>query len=106
MYLIAEGEVAIFQNTGGVKIALATLGAGEFFGDISLFDSGPCSADAVAAIPSIFIRITQSDLNGLKDDHPAAVAGFLRNLAHAMVRRIRLDNRRFEKTVRAARKGI
>jgi CRP-like cAMP-binding protein len=100
MHLIAEGEVTICEENKGQKLELATLGAGEFFGDISLFDTGPCSAHVITTIPSIFIKITQLNLNVLKVDRPAAVAGFLRNLAHAMVRRIRMDNRKYEKTVR------
>src|SRR5581483_1223727 len=44
MYLILEGEVRVRQIISGKETVLATMLAGEFFGDISLFDHGPRSA--------------------------------------------------------------
>lgn len=106
MHLIVEGEVRVCQREGDAETELATLEAGEFFGDISLFDAEPCSADVITSMPSIFMKITQLSLIDLKKDRPAAVAGFLRNLANAMVRRIRLDNRRLQETLRMTRKQL
>ena len=37
---------------------LATLGTGEFFGDIAIFDQGPRSADVVANRDSTLGKIT------------------------------------------------
>lgn len=104
MHLIVEGEVRVCQKEGETETELATLEAGEFFGDISLFDADPCSADFLTNMPSIFMKITQLSLIDLNKERPAAVAGFLRNLSNAMVRRIRLDNRRFQEAMRLTRK--
>ena len=48
MFLILEGELRVRQMIGSKETVLVTLLAGEFFGDISLFDHGPRSADVVA----------------------------------------------------------
>ncbi len=55
MYLILEGELRVRLQTGGRETILATLGPGDFFGDISLFDHGPRSADVVANVDSTVI---------------------------------------------------
>src|SRR5262245_56011051 len=41
MYLILEGELRARLITSGKETILTTFGAGEFFGDMSLFDQGP-----------------------------------------------------------------
>jgi CRP/FNR family transcriptional regulator, cyclic AMP receptor protein len=47
LYLILDGKVRISRNLSGMgEEALAVLGAGEAFGDMSLIDDTPRSADA------------------------------------------------------------
>ncbi len=48
MYAIREGGVKIVRNEGGIEIALATLEAGDLFGEMSVLDEGPRSATAFA----------------------------------------------------------
>src|SRR4051812_16776233 len=47
MYLVLEGELRVRLMIQGKETILAVLSAGEFFGDIALFDSGLRSADVV-----------------------------------------------------------
>ena len=37
MYVIQDGEVEVVKSQNGKNVCLATLGQGEFFGEISLF---------------------------------------------------------------------
>src|SRR5436309_463343 len=58
MYLILQGELRVRMDVRGKETILATLSAGDFFGDISLFDSGPRSADVVANTDSVVLKIS------------------------------------------------
>ena len=49
MYIILEGEVEISLSDGNNWIVVAKLRKGDFFGEISLFNNTPRSADAIAA---------------------------------------------------------
>ena len=44
MYIILEGRVNVFLSSGESNITVATLGKGDFFGEISLFTDHPRSA--------------------------------------------------------------
>lgn len=48
MYIILEGSVAITLTDGKNMIEVAELGKGDFFGEISLFNNTPRSANATA----------------------------------------------------------
>jgi len=49
MFIILEGEVEISLTDGSSRVVVATLKKGDFFGEISLFNNTPRSADALAA---------------------------------------------------------
>jgi len=46
MYIIQSGKVRIFKQIGDVEKTLTTLGAGEFFGEMSILNNKPRSAGA------------------------------------------------------------
>ncbi len=48
MYIILEGKVSIILTDGNEQFVVATLGKGDFFGEISLFTSIPRSATVKA----------------------------------------------------------
>lgn len=49
MYIIAEGKVRISKMVPGIgEEALAILEKGQYFGEMSLIEDGPRSADAIA----------------------------------------------------------
>ncbi len=48
MYIILEGEVSISLSDGNVKAVVAKLKKGDFFGEISIFNNRPRSANAHA----------------------------------------------------------
>jgi hypothetical protein len=102
MYLILQGELRVRITDLGKETILATLGAGEFFGDISLFDHGPRSADVVANADSIVLKISSSAIEELSKQAPELATPFLRNIGQTLSARIRADNKRLRDTVRYA----
>jgi CRP-like cAMP-binding protein len=100
MYLILQGELRVRMNVMGKETILATLGVGDFFGDISLFDQGPRSADVVANCDSILLKISSSAFEELSKKAPELATPFLRNIGRTLSARIRADNKRLSDAVR------
>jgi CRP/FNR family cyclic AMP-dependent transcriptional regulator len=61
-YVIKAGQVDIIQGRGGKSAkVLATLGPGDFFGEMALLDSYPRSASAVATEPTQCLVLSRWD---------------------------------------------
>ena len=103
MFLILEGELRVRQMIGGKETVLATLGAGEFFGDISLFDHGPRSADVVANLASVLLKVSATNFIRLTQEAPELATPFLVAIAKTLTARIRADNKRFRDSINFAR---
>jgi hypothetical protein len=103
MYFILEGELRVRINVAGRETILATLGIGEFFGDISLFDQGPRSADVVANSDSLVVKISADALDHLAKEAPELATPFLRAIGKTLTARIRADNKRYGDSVKFAR---
>lgn len=99
MYLILEGELRVRINVMGRETILTTLGVGEFFGDISLFDEGPRSADVVANTDSLLVKISARAFDKLAKEAPDVATPFLRAIGRTLSARIRADNKRVTGTV-------
>jgi CRP/FNR family cyclic AMP-dependent transcriptional regulator len=81
---------------------LATLTVGDFFGDVSLFDHGPRSADVVANTDSILARISSSAVEELSKDAPEVANLFLRRIGQTLSSRMRANIRRLADFARFA----
>ena len=103
MYLVLEGELRVRMMISGKESILVTLGPGEFFGEISLFDHGPRSADVVANLPSTLLKISARNFDRLRADAPELAALFLFAIARTLTARIRADNKRYRDSVNFAR---
>lgn len=106
MYLILEGEFRVRVNIGGKETTLATLGMGEFFGDISLFDHGPRSADVVANSDGVVLKVTSSAFDKLAVEAPELATPFLLAVGKTLAARIRFDNKRYSDAVKFARAAV
>ncbi len=95
MFLILSGELRARTVMGDRETILATFGPGDFFGDMSLFDHGPRSADVVANADSAVLRISEAAFDRLTREAPALATPFLRATAKTLAARIRTDNKRF-----------
>lgn len=99
MYLILEGELRVRVMVEQKESILATLGPGEFFGDISLFDRGPRSADVVANKDSLLLKISAEDFDKLAREAPEIATPFLLAVGRTLTARIRADNKRYRDTI-------
>jgi hypothetical protein len=97
MYLIFEGELRARTMSGGKETILATFGPGDFFGEMSLFDHGPRSADVVANADSTVLKFSTTAFNRLMLEAPDLAAPFLQATAKTMAARIRADNKRLDR---------
>ena len=103
MYLILEGELRVRLMIGGKETILATLGAGECFGEIALFDQGPRSADVVSNKMSVLLKITADAFDRLRREAPELSAPILFSIGKTLAARIRADNKRIKDSVNFAR---
>lgn len=103
MYLILQGEVRVRMMIAGKESILTTLTSGDFFGEISLFDHGPRSADVVANSDSILLRFSAAAFEKVVRTAPELAAPFLLAMGKTMTSRIRADNKRFRETIAFAR---
>jgi hypothetical protein len=103
MYLVLDGELRVRLMIGGKETILATLGPGECFGEIALFDQGPRSADVVANKDSILLKITSEAFDKLRREAPELSAPILFAISKTLAARIRADNKRIKDSVTFAR---
>ncbi|HUS34919.1 MAG TPA: cyclic nucleotide-binding domain-containing protein [Verrucomicrobiae bacterium] len=103
MYLVLEGEVRVRLMVSGKETILTSLGPGEFFGEISLFDHGPRSADVVANQDSTLLKISAGDFQRLATEAPELTTPFLLAMGKTLTQRIRADNKRYRETLNFAR---
>ena len=80
-FLVAEGEVVV--EKAGKKVA--TLGAGQFFGEMALVDQQPRTATVRAVTPTRCLVLSPWEFWGSVGDDPEA----LRTLLRETVRRLR-----------------
>jgi cAMP-dependent protein kinase regulator len=71
IYLIASGAVAVSVPEGQDRLVLATLGAGDVVGEISLVLRRPASADVVAMYPTVAYELTRENLRKLMRSYPS-----------------------------------
>src|SRR5450755_1811336 len=78
MYVVKTGRVEVFfKNDTGERIVIEVAHPGDFFGEISLLDSGPRTASAVATEDLEALVVDRGDLDELFRLHPAAVFDLL-----------------------------
>jgi CRP/FNR family cyclic AMP-dependent transcriptional regulator len=82
LYLIASGKVKVHQATsGGDEVILNVLGPGEFFGDWSLIDGQPRSADISTLENAEFLLLEGDALRETITEQPAVAWTLLRMLS-------------------------
>jgi CRP-like cAMP-binding protein len=99
MYMVMQGELRVRLVIDTREKILATMAPGEFFGEISLFDQGPRSADVVANHDSVLLRLSEASFLRMITDAPDLAARFLLAVGRTLTARIRADNKRYRDTV-------
>jgi CRP/FNR family cyclic AMP-dependent transcriptional regulator len=80
LYLILDGTAEV--RRGGRK--LARLGAGQFFGEMSLFDNLPRSADVVTVDSSKLAVLQKWSFWGFAASQPGVVLSILEEMSHRL----------------------
>lgn len=106
MYLVLDGELRALTLVGGKESTLATLLTGDFFGEISLLDQGPRSADVIANRDSRLLKISASAFERLVREAPALALPFLHAISRSVVGRMRLLTKRYEDSIHWSRTAI
>ncbi len=81
MYVIQSGKVDITKETGKEGLTIATLGAGDIFGEMSLFDKMPRSANAVAHGEANILSVDKKKLFSMIDRDPTMVFKLLETMS-------------------------
>lgn len=79
-YLILDGEASVRRN--GRKVA--TLAAGQYFGELSLLDRGPRTATVVAETDMRLLVLGQREFNGILDEVPGLAHKVLRTMSERL----------------------
>jgi hypothetical protein len=80
LFVILDGRVSVRQRGRTV----ATLTAGDFFGEISLLDPGPRTADVVAEGPTRCLRLAGNDFGRAVEAEPRLANVLLRQLGRRL----------------------
>ena len=84
LFIIEDGAVEISYGEGRGRITLATLFAGQYFGELSLFDGSPRSATATAARSSRLMRLDREDLVDFINKNPSAALRIISEMSERL----------------------
>jgi CRP/FNR family transcriptional regulator, cyclic AMP receptor protein len=94
MYLVKEGSVDIFKKKGMEELPLATLGPGDFVGEMSLIDDEPRSAAAKVNEASVLMVITKKNFQDILRASPEGANKILISFLKILSKRLRETNRK------------
>ncbi len=78
LFIVRSGEIELFiKDTAGQKIVLTVAQEGQLFGELSLLDSGPRTATAVALTDTELLVLDRDDLLLLFQKRPDAALHML-----------------------------
>lgn len=101
LYIVRQGIVEIRQHAQGEL--LATLRAGQSFGELAAFDAQPRSAAAVARTDAVLVGVGRRALVTVFEESPGALMATVSNLARSLTEakeQVTLINRFLEDKVR------
>jgi tetratricopeptide (TPR) repeat protein len=71
MYVIVSGEVKVYtRNASSGSVYLAKLGAGDFFGEVSVLTGKPRTATITASQPTELLRLDKEKLDNALSTYP------------------------------------
>jgi CRP-like cAMP-binding protein len=95
LFLVLKGAVGVRLPKDGRRVSevkLATLGAGETFGEYSLFDGQRVSAAVYATEPTRLAWLEKPALDALIERRPETARPFYEGVIRILVRRLREKN--------------
>ena len=95
MYILVKGRARVVHHKDERFIDLALLKEGDFFGELSLVDQGPRSADVEAVEDCTLLLVNLGAVSALAGVYPAAGFKFLVAIGRILVERLRQSNQRY-----------
>jgi CRP-like cAMP-binding protein len=90
MYVVLDGELELLKKSRRHRpVPVATLGKGDWFGEVALLDVTPRAVTARALTDVRLLVITSSDLDALYRENLKAYALLVMNLARQLSRKLR-----------------
>jgi hypothetical protein len=103
MYLVLEGELRARVIVDKKETTLSTMKVGDFFGEISLLDAGPRSADVIANSDSRLLKISSAAFSRVMGEAPALAASFLYGLSKSIGARVRVLTQKYQDSIHFSR---
>lgn len=88
-FVIVAGEVEVFKMIDQKKVVLGQLSAGQFFGEMNLFNPGLATATVTALTPVKTLEISNIMFRRFLAQKPQYAADFTFQLAETIVKRLR-----------------
>jgi SulP family sulfate permease len=94
LYVVVAGSVSVYLrgDKGQGRKRVASLAPGVVFGEMGLLDGLPRSADLVADEDSVVLKLTRTQFDEIRRNHPDIAATMLFNLSAEMATRLRYVN--------------
>jgi len=89
MYFVKKGLIKLTKTIDGEIAKIAEIGEGEFFGEMSLLEEYPRSAQATAVVKTEVLGIFRPDLFELINRHPKLGCKILIKLSKRLANRLR-----------------
>jgi len=89
MYIIKKGLISITKTTSEERVKITELGEGDIFGEMSLLDDYPRSAQATAVVKTELLGVFRPDLFDLIERHPKLGSKILMKLSQRLANRLR-----------------
>ena len=80
-YVILEGRAKVVRGVGPSGRRVATLGPGDFFGELALLDGGPRTASVIAEDDLVAVRVPRSAFRRMLRAEADVAIKLLENLA-------------------------
>ncbi len=91
LYIVEEGRVKIsLSSPEGREVVLGLLGPGDFFGELSLLDGEPHSADAVAREPCQLLLLERAEFTRFLQERPRVAISLLASVTRRLRRNAQL----------------
>jgi len=85
LYIVSRGHVNIhLPGEDSRRVSLKDITAGEYFGELALFDDKPRSASALATTEAVLVKLSRDTLSGYLERRPRAAMVILRTMAERL----------------------
>ncbi len=81
IFIVLDGEVDVARNEDGWEITIATLSAGDVFGEVGVVSDNPTLAKCVMTSPGHLLFLSREEFGSVAGDYPA-VAKYAVSLAN------------------------